>query len=83
MGEVERIGFVGLGVMGRPMAANLLKTGYHLVVHSRSRDSAAFVLDSGAVWAGSRRAVPKPRLFATASSVRATARTLADREPVW
>lgn len=33
----ERIGFIGLGLMGRPMAANLLKAGYSLVVHSRSR----------------------------------------------
>ena len=33
----ERIGFIGLGLMGRPMAANLLKAGFSLVVHSRSR----------------------------------------------
>lgn len=32
-----KVGFVGLGVMGRPMAANLLKAGYSLVIHSRSR----------------------------------------------
>ena len=31
------IGFIGLGVMGKPMARNLLKAGYALVVHSRSR----------------------------------------------
>jgi len=31
------IGFIGLGIMGRPMARNLLKAGYPLVVHSRSR----------------------------------------------
>lgn len=31
------IGFIGLGIMGRPMAKNLLKAGYPLVVHSRSR----------------------------------------------
>ncbi|MBI2861901.1 MAG: NAD(P)-binding domain-containing protein, partial [Chloroflexi bacterium] len=30
------IGFIGLGVMGRPMARNLLSAGYRLVVHSRS-----------------------------------------------
>jgi 2-hydroxy-3-oxopropionate reductase len=34
---VERIGFIGLGVMGKPMARNLLGKGYELVVHSRSR----------------------------------------------
>jgi len=31
------IGFVGLGIMGKPMARNLLKAGYPLVVHNRSR----------------------------------------------
>ena len=30
------VGFIGLGIMGRPMAKNLLKAGYPLVVHSRS-----------------------------------------------
>ncbi|CAN5710236.1 2-hydroxy-3-oxopropionate reductase [soil metagenome] len=34
----ERIGFIGLGIMGRPMARNLAKAGYELVVHNRSRD---------------------------------------------
>lgn len=32
----DTIGFIGLGLMGRPMAANLLQAGYPLVVHSRS-----------------------------------------------
>jgi 2-hydroxy-3-oxopropionate reductase len=32
----ETVGFIGLGVMGRPMARNLLKKGFALVVHSRS-----------------------------------------------
>ena len=33
------IGFIGLGVMGKPMARNLIKAGYSLVVHNRSRTS--------------------------------------------
>jgi 2-hydroxy-3-oxopropionate reductase len=33
----EMVGFIGLGLMGRPMAKNLVKAGYPLVVHSRSR----------------------------------------------
>jgi 2-hydroxy-3-oxopropionate reductase len=33
----DRIGFIGLGVMGKPMARNLLNRGFSLVVHSRSR----------------------------------------------
>jgi 2-hydroxy-3-oxopropionate reductase len=32
----ETIGFIGLGLMGRPMASNLVKAGYPVVVHSRS-----------------------------------------------
>ncbi len=33
---MERVGFIGLGVMGKPMAANLVRAGLDLVVHSRS-----------------------------------------------
>jgi 2-hydroxy-3-oxopropionate reductase len=33
----ERIGFIGLGIMGKPMARNLSKAGFELVVHNRSR----------------------------------------------
>src|SRR3954470_8000873 len=33
----EPIGFIGLGLMGRPMATNLLKAGFDVVVHNRSR----------------------------------------------
>jgi 2-hydroxy-3-oxopropionate reductase len=32
----DRVGFIGLGAMGRPMAGNLLEAGFPLVVHSRS-----------------------------------------------
>ena len=31
----ETIGFIGLGIMGRPMAHNLLKAGYSLIVFDR------------------------------------------------
>jgi 2-hydroxy-3-oxopropionate reductase len=34
----ERIGFIGLGIMGKPMVRNLVKDGHQLVVHNRSRD---------------------------------------------
>jgi 2-hydroxy-3-oxopropionate reductase len=33
----ETVGFIGLGVMGRPMATNLIKRGFSLVVHNRSQ----------------------------------------------
>jgi 2-hydroxy-3-oxopropionate reductase len=49
----ERIGFIGLGVMGRPMARNLLKAGFPLVVHSRTRASVDDLVAAGASPAGS------------------------------
>ena len=42
------IGFIGLGIMGRPMARNLLKAGYPLVVHSRSRGPVDEIAGAGA-----------------------------------
>jgi 2-hydroxy-3-oxopropionate reductase len=33
----ERIGFIGLGIMGKPMVRNLVKAGYDVVVHNRSQ----------------------------------------------
>jgi 2-hydroxy-3-oxopropionate reductase len=42
------IGFIGLGIMGRPMAKNLLKAGYPLVVHNRSRGAVEDLVKAGA-----------------------------------
>src|SRR5262249_8416940 len=42
------VGFIGLGIMGRPMARNLLKAGYPLVVHSRSRGPVDDIAKAGA-----------------------------------
>ncbi len=48
----ERIGFVGLGIMGKPMVRNLVKAGYQLVVHNRSRGAVdELVAESDAVTA--------------------------------
>src|SRR5256714_7812476 len=49
------IGFIGLGIMGRPMAKNLLKAGYPLVVHSRSRAPVDELVRAGATAASSPR----------------------------
>jgi 2-hydroxy-3-oxopropionate reductase len=56
---VEQLGFIGLGIMGKPMARNLAKAGYSLVVHNRSRDDVeALVAESEAFTAAdSPRAV--------------------------
>lgn len=56
----ERIGFIGLGIMGRPMARNLIKAGHQLVVHSRSQgpvDELVAEAGEAAVAAASPRAV--------------------------
>ena len=44
----ERVGFIGLGIMGRPMAGNLLKAGFPLAVHSRSPDPVDALVAEGA-----------------------------------
>ncbi len=51
------VGFIGLGIMGRPMAKNLLKAGYPLVVHSRSQRPVQELAESGAKAAASPRDV--------------------------
>jgi 2-hydroxy-3-oxopropionate reductase len=51
------IGFVGLGIMGRPMARNLLKAGYSLVVHDVVRGSVDALVEAGARAGESARAV--------------------------
>ena len=53
----QAIGFIGLGIMGRPMARNLLKAGYSLVVHSRSRGPVDEIVKAGAVAAASPKDV--------------------------
>jgi 2-hydroxy-3-oxopropionate reductase len=44
----ERVGFIGLGVMGRPMARRLIATGFPLTVHSRSAPSVDDLVGEGA-----------------------------------
>ena len=36
MSDLKQIGFIGLGIMGKPIAKNLIKAGFELQVHSRS-----------------------------------------------
>jgi len=54
-----KIGFIGTGNMGNPMAANLLKAGHQLTVHDLRREAAINLLEMGAQWADSPKdAVP-------------------------
>jgi 2-hydroxy-3-oxopropionate reductase len=50
---METIGFIGLGVMGKPMATHLLAAGHPLVVHNRSRGAVDELVGTGAVAAAS------------------------------
>ena len=52
-----KIGFVGLGIMGSAMAANLIKAGFKLTIWNRSPDKCAALLELGAASAASPRAV--------------------------
>jgi len=51
------VGFIGLGIMGRPMARNLLKAGYPLLVHSRSQGPVQALVGAGAKAANSPKDV--------------------------
>ena len=54
---MDKIGFIGLGIMGKPMARNLVKAGYHLVVHNRSRQAVKELVAEGATEAASPKEV--------------------------
>ena len=57
MPNTLRIGFIGLGLMGKPMAGHLLKAGFPLTVHNRSRDAVAELVAAGAQEAHSPKEV--------------------------
>jgi 2-hydroxy-3-oxopropionate reductase len=59
----ETVGFIGLGIMGRPMALNLLRAGYSLLVHNRTRAKEDEVVSAGA------RAAASPREVAASSDI--------------
>ena len=59
----ERLGFIGLGVMGMPMALNMVAAGYPMTVWGRTKEKLRPALDAGAEWAES------PKALAEASDV--------------
>jgi 2-hydroxy-3-oxopropionate reductase len=48
-----KVGYIGLGIMGKPMARNIMKAGYEIVVHNRSRQSVHELVSEGAIEAHS------------------------------
>ncbi|MDP1761791.1 MAG: NAD(P)-binding domain-containing protein, partial [Deltaproteobacteria bacterium] len=55
----HKIGFLGLGIMGTPMAANLLKAGYHVMIYNRSPEKAAPLVKHGAGLASHPKALAR------------------------
>lgn len=53
MTHIARVGLVGLGIMGRPMARNLIKAGFTVTVHSRTRANVEELQGEGAQAASS------------------------------
>ena len=53
----EKVGFIGLGIMGKPMAKNLMEAGYDLVLYNRTLEKAEELAKDGAEVAANPRAV--------------------------
>ena len=60
---MDTIGFIGLGMMGKPMARNLVKAGFSLVVHNRSHAAVEELMREGA------RAAASPQEVAAQSDI--------------
>src|SRR5260370_16593277 len=60
-----QVGFIGIGVMGRPMTLNLLKADHHVTIYARHPDKPGVleVLNAGA------KLAPSPRAVAMASDI--------------
>src|SRR2546427_2492877 len=52
-----RVGWIGTGVMGRWMCQHIMNKGYKATVYNRSREKAKPLLDAGAAWADTPKAV--------------------------
>src|SRR3989337_266697 len=53
----EKIGFIGLGIMGKPMAKNLMEAGYEVGLYNRTREKAEEIARDGTIVADSPREV--------------------------
>jgi len=54
-----KVGFIGTGIMGSRMAANLLLNGYEVIIFNRTQDKATSLIKNGALWADTPGAVAK------------------------
>jgi 2-hydroxy-3-oxopropionate reductase len=62
---MSNVGFIGLGVMGKPMAANLLKGGHALFLHSRSGVAAELTAAGGVACASPREVAERAEIVIT------------------
>jgi 3-hydroxyisobutyrate dehydrogenase len=59
MNKAAKIGFIGTGIMGGPMAGHLQKAGYSLRVFNRTREKTQNLIEGGAVWCDSPAAAAR------------------------
>lgn len=52
---MKRIGFIGVGIMGKSMVRNLMKAGFEVSIYTRTKSKALDVIAEGAVWCGTIR----------------------------
>lgn len=85
MEQKEIIGFIGLGIMGKPMARNLARAGYPLVLHTRTPSNAQALLAEGAVWAQNPKEVAQQSdvIILMLSDTEAVAQVVLGREGVF
>ncbi|MBT9160282.1 MAG: NAD(P)-dependent oxidoreductase [Dehalococcoidia bacterium] len=60
---MSSIGWIGTGVMGRPMAGHLINAGHHLTVFNRTKSKAEELIDAGARWASSPQEAARDQDF--------------------
>lgn len=58
---MKRIGFIGVGIMGKSMVRNLMKAGYEVSIYTRTRKKAEDVIAEGAIWCEDVRTCAKGR----------------------
>lgn len=49
---IKKVGFIGVGIMGKPMVRNLMKAGFELTVYARTKSKVQDVIDEGAAFRG-------------------------------
>ncbi|MBC1937417.1 NAD(P)-dependent oxidoreductase [Listeria grandensis] len=47
---MNKIGFIGVGVMGASMVQNLMKAGFEVHIYTRTKSKAGAVIEAGAIW---------------------------------